>query len=92
MLYDYINLDKEQKEPLYIQLYSNIKLNIQNGNIQAGSKLPSIRKLSADLNISKTTIENAYSQLCAEGYITNRPQSGFYTADVAANKQIDSVF
>ena len=85
MLYDYINLDKEQKEPLYIQLYSNIKLNIQNGNIQAGSKLPSIRKLSADLNISKTTIENAYSQLCAEGYITNRPQSGFYTADVAAN-------
>ncbi len=65
MLYDYINLDKEQKEPLYIQLYSNIKLNIQNGNIQAGSKLPSIRKLSADLNISKTTVENAYSQLCA---------------------------
>lgn len=85
MLYDYINLDKEQKEPLYIQLYSNIKLNIQNGNIQAGSKLPSIRKLSADLNISKTTVENAYSQLCAEGYITNKPQSGFYTADAAAS-------
>lgn len=85
MLYDYINLDKEQKEPLYIQLYNNIKLNIQNGNIQAGSKLPSIRKLSADLNISKTTVENAYSQLCAEGYITNKPQSGFYTADAAAS-------
>lgn len=85
MLYDYINLDKEQKEPLYIQLYGNIKLNIQNGNIQAGSKLPSIRKLSADLNISKTTVENAYSQLCAEGYITNKPQSGFYTADAAAS-------
>lgn len=91
MLYDYINLDKEQKEPLYIQLYSNIKLNIQNGNIQAGSKLPSIRKLSADLNISKTTVENAYSQLCAEGYITNKPQSGFYTAD-AATSNIKSTY
>lgn len=91
MLYDYINLDKEQKEPLYIQLYSNIKLNIQNGNIQAGSKLPSIRKLSSDLNISKTTVENAYSQLCAEGYITNKPQSGFYTAD-AATSNIKSTY
>ena len=38
MLYDYINLDKEQKEPLYIQLYSNIKLNIQNGNMEKSIK------------------------------------------------------
>lgn len=85
MIYDYINLDRLSKQPLYAQLYSTIKNNIENGNIQKNIKLPSIRKLSEDLKISKTTVENAYSQLCAEGYIINKPQSGYYTVQLLIN-------
>lgn len=85
MIYDYISLDRLSKQPLYVQLYSTIKSNIENGNIQKNIKLPSIRKLSEDLKISKTTVENAYSQLCAEGYIINKPQSGYYTAQLLIN-------
>lgn len=88
MIYDYISLNRNNKTPLYVQLYTNIKNNIENGNLQSHCKLPSIRKLSDDLNISKTTVENAYSQLCAEGYIINKPQSGFYTADLMLKSQI----
>ena len=90
MIYDYINLDKSLKQPMYIQLYSNIKENIQNGNINKNSKLPSIRKLAEDLKVSKTTVENAYLQLCAEGYINNKPQSGYYVAQLTINSSIQN--
>ncbi|MGL5354516.1 MAG: PLP-dependent aminotransferase family protein, partial [Clostridium sp.] len=43
-----------------------------------GTKLPSIRLLSQNLNLSKTTIENSYQQLLSEGYIESRPRSGLY--------------
>ena len=45
-----------------------------------GSRLPSIRGLSENLGLSKTTVISAYDQLCAEGYIVNRPQKGYFVA------------
>lgn len=78
MIYDFIRLRKGSGCPLYLQLYGSIKENIENGNISNHSKLPSIRKFSEDLSISRTTVENAYNQLCAEGYINNVPQKGYY--------------
>ena len=64
-------LDKESNKPLYIQLYEYIKTEITSGLLKPDSKLPSIREASSTLNLSKTTIENAYSQLVAECYIDN---------------------
>lgn len=78
MLYDFIILEKDRNIPLYRQIYLSIRQAIENGNLQKGTKLPSIRKLSNDLNVSKTTITGAYEQLCVEGYINNKPQSGYY--------------
>ncbi len=66
--------------PLYIQLYEQIKSDIQNNNI-AGTKLLSIRKMCQEYKLSKTTVESAYNQLYAEGYIESRPQSGFYVSE-----------
>ncbi len=78
MLYDFIMIDKQNKIPLYRQIYLAVRNSIENGSLKKGTKLPSIRRLSADLNVSKTTINGAYEQLCAEGYIKNKPQSGYY--------------
>lgn len=69
-------LDKESKTPIYIQLYSYIKLEIEGGAIAEGSRLPSIRQLSAHLKLSKNTIETAYQQLVAEGYAESKLRSG----------------
>ena len=69
--------------PLYVQLYRYLKKEIVQGNIAAGEKLPSLRRLSADLSISVTTTGLAYNQLLVEGYITSRPQSGYYVANIA---------
>lgn len=77
-----INADENCSEPLYIQLYNHYKKAIVSGNLKAGSKLPSIRKCAAQLIISHTTVETAYFQLEAEGYIKSIPGSGFYVNEL----------
>ena len=78
-----LQFDHSSPKPLYIQLYNYLKNEITTGAMAAGEKLPSLRKLSRDLGISITTTELAYSQLLVEGYVTSRPQSGYYVAQVA---------
>ena len=65
-------LEKNGGKPLYDQLYSGIKEAIITKKITVGEKLPSKRKLADFLNISQTTIEIAYAQLLAEGYIISK--------------------
>lgn len=78
MLYDFIIIDKQSKTPLYTQIYSSIRKSVENGSLTKNTKLPSIRQLSSSLSVSKTTVSAAYEQLCVEGYIKNKPQSGYY--------------
>lgn len=73
-----IELSKKSKVPLYEQLYSYIKDEIIAGHIAYASKLPSKRNLEKFLNISQTTVETAYEQLVAEGYIESKPRKGYY--------------
>ena len=78
MLTSAINYTKKNKViPVYQQLANYFKQEIKQGHLQAQDKLPSIRKLSADLNLSRTTIETAYNILVSEGYLISRPQSGY---------------
>ena len=78
MLNDFIIIDKKEKAPLYRQIYLSVRRSIENGSLKKGTKMPSIRRLSEDLSVSKTTVTGAYEQLCVEGYIKNIPQSGYY--------------
>lgn len=78
MLYDFLEINKADTALLYEQIYNNIKTAIGNGKLCRGDKLPSIRRLSDDLAVSRTTVETAYEQLCAEGYIINSPKRGFF--------------
>jgi len=75
------SIDTNSKTSLHIQLYKAVKEEILS-QLQVGDKLPSIRKLSTQYNLSKTTVESAYSQLYAEGFIESKPKSGYYVADV----------
>jgi GntR family transcriptional regulator / MocR family aminotransferase len=75
-------LDSTNGTPLYMQLYTYIKEEIANGHLKKGSKLPSIRVLSQHLAISKTTVETAYQQLLAEGYIESKPRVGFIVQEL----------
>ena len=70
-------------DSLYIHLYKCIKNDILQGILTTGNKLPSKRTFAKNLGISIITVENAYSQLIAEGYIYSVSKKGFYVADVA---------
>ena len=61
--------------PLYLRLINEIKSKIHSGEIAAGEKMPSLRKLAHDLDVSRTTAEAAYSQLVAEGYLIASPKT-----------------
>ncbi|MFY4774165.1 PLP-dependent aminotransferase family protein [Metabacillus sp. RGM 3146] len=68
----------DNKSPLYFQLYKKIKRDILSGNIPAGVKLPSKRKMASALSVSMNTIEAGYQQLEAEGYIQSVPRKGWF--------------
>ena len=65
-------------QPKYEFLYRCIRADIRTGVIPGSSKLPSKRELAHHLNVSVSTIEQAYDLLVSEGYIQARPGSGFY--------------
>ena len=71
-----LDINNNSSDSLYIQLYNTIRNGILQGDIKEGERLPSLRALAKDLNISITTTQLAYNQLLVEGYITSRPQSG----------------
>lgn len=73
-----IHLDRNLKEPLYLQLYRGIVNLIENGALKANEKLPPIRKLAKSMNINTITVANAYKLLEKEGYITTKIGSGSY--------------
>ncbi len=73
------------KKPLYIQLYEHIRDEIQKGRIKPSTRLPSIRKCTEHLRIGRNTVETAYQQLIAEGYVESRPRSGLYVVEIESD-------
>ena len=75
-------LKKQPGLPLYEALYRCIREDIRTGRLRPGEQLPSKRSLCANLKVSKITVENAYNQLLAEGYISSREKVGYFVEAV----------
>lgn len=77
-----IPLKEDSRFPMYRQIYDHIKNEIQKGKMKAGEKLPSSRILAKNLCISRSTVDMAYDQLLAEGYIESVPCKGYYVCQM----------
>ena len=75
-------LKKSPGVPLYEALYRCIRGDILSGSLKPGEKLPSKRAFAQHLEVSKITVETAYSQLLAEGYICSREKVGYFVEAV----------
>ncbi len=75
------DLSKRNK-PLYYALYLAIRADILSGKLSENEKLPSRRELAAHLNVSEVTVNNAYLQLYAEGYIRSETRKGWFVCEV----------
>lgn len=63
---------------MYEQVAAQLEQMIDNGTLAVGSRVPSVRSLSAQLKVSISTVITAYRVLEDHGRIQARPQSGFY--------------
>lgn len=76
--HEFIELDKNSTEALYIQIYDAIKLLIQNETLKPNSRLPAIRKLALKLSVNNVTIVNAYKMLEKNNFVYSRVGSGTF--------------
>ena len=76
-----LSLPEHSGLPLYQQLYNQLRREILAGALGVGEKLPSKRKLSEMLGVSINTVEGAYVQLEAEGFIAAEPRRGYFVLE-----------
>ena len=77
-----IQLQTDSKVRLYEQIYRHIKQEIIEGKLLAGERLPSTRSLADYLQVARSTVDEAYGQLCDEGYIEACPYRGYFVCAV----------
>lgn len=78
-------IDEQADESKYMQIYHYIKRQIMSGGISAGTRLPSIRQLADSLHLSRNTVEAAYQQLHAEGYVDSRSRIGLFVCEIESD-------
>lgn len=76
------SFDKSTDVPLYQQLYEQLRLQITDGVLSKGEKLPPTRGLAAEYRLSRNTVIQAYQQLEVEGYVRSVIGSGYYVEDL----------
>ena len=86
-----ITADQNRTTHLYMEVYEHYKKLILEGKMIPGSKMPSLRKCAQELKLSRTTIETAYLQLAADGYIIAKAKSGYYVTGIASRQHISSM-
>jgi 2-aminoadipate transaminase len=73
-----IHLDPDNKSPLYKQLYSKLKDQIESGSLGTGARLPATRELAGQLGLNRTTVSAAYALLESEGLIKGHVGRGSF--------------
>src|SRR5687767_5042789 len=73
-----LTLDKQG--PLYSQLYRALRLQILEGRLPSGARVPATRALATELGLSRNVVMLAYEQLLAEGYLVARTGAGTFVA------------
>ncbi|WP_029004148.1 PLP-dependent aminotransferase family protein [Azorhizobium doebereinerae] len=68
---------------------AEIRRRVASRALAGGEKLPSIRGFARDMQVSPSTVVEAYDRLAAEGLIRSRPGSGFYLAGAPAPRAVD---
>src|SRR5690242_5293763 len=77
---DVTGLDTAAGEPAYVRIYDRIRKAISSGSLVPNARLPSSRMLAKDLGVARNTVDDALSQLVADGYVMRRRGAGTFVA------------
>ena len=78
-----LNLDYRDARPIYEQVKDGLRRLMVSGAIREGEKLPSVRTMASALAINPNTIQRAYNELEAEGYIYSVAGKGSFVSGTA---------
>lgn len=73
-----ILISNSSNEPIYSQIYAQIKAQIMDGRLKEGEPLPSMRNLAMQLRISLITTKRAYEELERDGFIESHTGRGSF--------------
>ena len=76
-----LHLDYRDGRPLHRQVRDGLRRLMLSGVLQPGDQLPSVRKLATELAINPNTIQRAYAQLEAEGFVYSVAGRGSFVAE-----------
>lgn len=82
-----IQLNYRDARPIYLQIVENYRLQIQNGILENGEKLPSVRELATQLAINPNTIARAYRELELGGWIATVPGKGCFVCGIPGEEK-----
>lgn len=84
-----ITLDRDDDRPLGVQISDQVRRLVATGTLPVGTRLPSSRRLAADLGVSRSVTEQAWEQLLAEGWVATRRGAGTFvdTGRIAAGRR-----
>jgi GntR family transcriptional regulator/MocR family aminotransferase len=74
-------LDRRSSTPLFRQVEAQLRVAIEDGRLRPGRPVPGVRTLASELGIARNTVQAAYEQLVAEGYLVPRVGSGTVVAN-----------
>lgn len=77
-----LSVDPTRATPVYEQVREQIRRMVAAGTLTAGTQLPTIRQLAADLGLAKGTIEKAYELLEADAVVESRGRQGTFVLPV----------
>ncbi len=80
--YQNIELSRDKKEHLYLQLFRALEKRIMSGRLRPHQKLPPIRKLADLLQVNNVTVVNAYKLLEENGLVYKKVGSGTFVTPV----------
>ena len=76
-------LDRQSTVPLAAQIEQQLRLLLDRGQLAAGARLPSIRRLAQQLGVSPNTVVVAYDRLVAEAVLEARGKAGYFVSLMA---------
>lgn len=83
-------MEFSQNKPIYLQIVDSVYEKIINGSLKAGERILSVREMGAELGVNPNTVMRSFEKMTSDGAIFNQRGIGYFVADDAASKVLES--
>ncbi len=83
-----LHLDPASRQPIYQQLVEQLRVAIARGELEDGTRLPSVRELALELRINPNTVARTYRELEHEGFVVLQQGRGVFVTHRTAELSV----